>query len=116
MDDIIIWSANINDYVANVSTIMEALRKVCLYCNEKKTVLFAKKIDFLGHTISTDGISADKSKLAKILKWLQPQSASNVCAFLGLIQYLAIFLPNLANYTNILTLLTTKEAKKVFPR
>ena len=39
----------------------------------------------------------------------------NVWGFLGLTQYLAIFLPALAEHTSILTPLTTKESNWEFP-
>ena len=38
-----------------------------------------------------------------------------MCAFLGLVRYLAPFLPNLADFTNTLTPFTTKAAGKLFP-
>ena len=42
-------------------------------------------------------------------------TATNVRGFLGLTQYITTFLPALAKYTSILTLLTTKECDWVFP-
>jgi hypothetical protein len=42
-------------------------------------------------------------------------SATDVRSFLGLVRYLATFLPKLADHTTILMPLTTKEAKKSFP-
>jgi len=38
-----------------------------------------------------------------------------VRSFLGLVRYIAVFLPNLADHTVILTPLTTKESRKLFP-
>ncbi|TFK79046.1 hypothetical protein K466DRAFT_461341, partial [Polyporus arcularius HHB13444] len=39
----------------------------------------------------------------------------DVRSFLGLVRYLASFLPRLAKYTAVLTPLTTKEAERDFP-
>ncbi|KIM74220.1 hypothetical protein PILCRDRAFT_80256, partial [Piloderma croceum F 1598] len=36
-------------------------------------------------------------------------------SFLGLVRYMSIFLPKLADFTSVLMLLTTKEACKEFP-
>jgi hypothetical protein len=40
---------------------------------------------------------------------------TDVCAFLGLVQYVAAFLPKLADHSTILTPLMTKESQKNFP-
>ena len=41
-------------------------------------------------------------------------TATNVRGFLGLTRYVAAFLPALAEYTSVLTPLTTKECNRVF--
>jgi hypothetical protein len=49
------------------------------------------------------------------LQWPVPKLATDVRSFLGLVWYLAAFLPRLADHTKTLTPLTTKEAQKDFP-
>ena len=44
-----------------------------------------------------------------------PQCTKDVHRFLGLVQYLAAFLPRLADYRTVLTPLTTKEVQKEWP-
>jgi RNase H-like domain found in reverse transcriptase len=72
-------------------------------------------VNFLGHRISEHGIEADSSKVEKIMSWPIPKSATQARSFIGLIRYLAAFLPNLAEHTVVLTTLTTKAAEKSFP-
>ena len=55
------------------------------------------------------------SKVDKILHWPIPQNTTDVCSFLGLICYISLFLPKLADFTLVLTPLTMKEAKHNFP-
>jgi len=69
----------------------------------------------LGHHISAHGIEPQSSKVDKILNWPVPKSASDVRSYLGLVWYIADFLPKLADFTTVLTPLTTKEAKRNFP-
>lgn len=94
---------------------MAALQKVKLYCNPAKCQFYLFELDFLGHHISVRGIEPHSSKIDKVLHWPTPKNATNVQAFLGLVRYMATFLPKLANHTTILTPLTTKEAQKHFP-
>lgn len=94
---------------------MKALRDARLYCNSKKCKFYQTELDFLGHHISERGIEANSSKVDRVLQWPVPKSATDVRAFLGLVRYIAIFLPKLADHTVILTPLTTKESRKDFP-
>ena len=86
-----------------------------LYCNKKKTKLFCFRVNFLGHTISQDGIEADEKKAKKIENWPVPTTATETRAFLGLVRYLNAFLPKLAVQSDILSVFTTKDAEKKFP-
>jgi hypothetical protein len=111
LDDIIIWSNIIAEHIKHINTVMKAR----LYCNLNKYKFFQEEVDFLGHHISQRGIKLNSSKIDKVLNWPIPKSATNVRGFLGLICYVSVFLPNLADHTCILTPLTTKDAKKLFP-
>ncbi|RDB23650.1 Transposon Tf2-9 polyprotein [Hypsizygus marmoreus] len=115
LDDVIIWSSSVEEHKINVSLILQALRSANLFCSMKKSVLFTTELDFLGHHISSRGIEADASKVERIINWPRPRSAKDVRRFLGLVRYIAIFLPALAEFTSILTPLTRKECNTFFP-
>jgi hypothetical protein len=78
MDDIIIWSDNMEEHVKNIIMVMDALQKAKLYLNAKKTKLFCDKVKFLGHKISIQGIQADDSKIECILEWPCPKMVTDV--------------------------------------
>ena len=115
MDNIIIWSQNIQEHKCNIKTVMGALREAELLCSPKKTSLFLEEVDFLGHWISMCGIKVDPGKFEKILNWRSPPSAKEVCSFLGLMRYISTFLPKLTECTSVLTLLTSKSCDVLFP-
>ena len=110
LHDIVIWLNSIEEHEKNVSTILQALCNTHLYVNPEKMHLFCLEIDFLGHHISMCGIEVDAKKADHIVTWPQPKTATDVCAFLGLVRYLSAFLPSLTEHTGILTELTTKES------
>jgi Reverse transcriptase (RNA-dependent DNA polymerase) len=62
LDDVIIWSNNVEEHVQNIHTILEVLERAKLYCNPKKTRLFCSEVHSLGHQISTCGIEPDEGK------------------------------------------------------
>ena len=79
-----------------------------------KCCFFLTELDFLGHHILAQGVEPQSSKCNKIINWPTPVSATDVCSFLGLVQYIAIFLSKLTDCTVILTPLTTKAVHKDF--
>ena len=115
MDDIVIWSCTIEEHTKNITTILQALLDHKLYLNLKKSKLFCSEICFLGHRISAKGVEADEGKADHITNWPVPSCAKHVRSFLGLVRYLAAFLPNLAHHTTILDELTMKDCNKTFP-
>ena len=78
LDDIIIWSQDIEEHMRNMHTILNALKEAKLYINCKKTELFCYKVNFLGHKISQNGIEADGKKFERILEWPTPKSTTGV--------------------------------------
>ena len=63
-------------------------------------------MDCLGHIILDRGIHADTDKMQKIRDWQQPCNYHDIQRFLGLMQYLAHFLPDITAYTMPLSLCT----------
>ena len=115
LDDIVIWSNSLEEHERNVQDVLDALRLSNLYCSVKKSALFCREIDLLGHHISARGIEADAKKVDRIVNWPVPKTSTEVRAFLGLVRYVADFLPKLADHTSILTPLTHKSADLEFP-
>ena len=85
LDDIIIWSLNIEEHEENVCTILQALKDAKLFVNPKKTKLFCVEVEFLGHKVSAAGIQAGESKAQAVLDWPRPTSGHEVQQFLGLV-------------------------------
>jgi hypothetical protein len=115
LDNILIWSENIAEHTKHIDMVMAALHRARLYCNPDKCNFYLQELDFLGHHISVRGIEPQTSKIDRITNWLIPKSATDVRAFLGLVQYISAFLPQLADHTSILIPLTNKECCRNFP-
>ena len=94
---------------------MDVLHAARLWVNPDETHLFCTEINFLGHHISTHGIEANNKKVDRILNWPQPKTASEVRGLLGLVRYIAAFLPSLADHSGVLSELTMKESERKFP-
>ena len=52
-----------------------------------KCEFWLKKVSFLGHIVSKEGIRVDPRKIEVILEWKPPRSVTEVRSFLGLVGY-----------------------------
>jgi hypothetical protein len=70
-----------------------------------------KKVPFLGHIISVEGIAVDPSKVQEVLDWKSPRSVTQIRSFLELAEYYHRFIPNFFKIAKPMTKLLEKEAK-----
>jgi hypothetical protein len=63
-----------------------------LYPKFSKCEFWLMQVTFLGHVISTGGVSVDPSKVRDILNWKPPTNISKICSFLGLAGYYRRFI------------------------
>ena len=70
-----------------------------LKLNKTKCQMRKQSIVFLVHLISPEGIKIDPSKTEAITKMLLPRSVNELQRFLGMVNYLGKFIPNLAEHT-----------------
>lgn len=63
-------------------------------------------MDCLGHLIDDKGLHASSDKMEKVRGWRTPRDYTDVQRFLGLVQYLAQFMPDVSAYTGPLAEIT----------
>ena len=64
---------------------------------------FSDKTDCLGHVIDDNDIHAKLDKMWQIREWRVPLNYNEVQKFLGLVQYLALYMPDIMVYTILLS-------------
>jgi hypothetical protein len=60
-------------------------------------------MDCLGHLIDDLGLHADSDKMKSVCKWPHLQDYNDVQKFLGMINYLSQFMPDMSAYTSLLS-------------
>ena len=113
-DDIIIWGADDNELKLRTIEVFKSIRKYGLKLNQKKCFFHLTELKFLGHLITENGIQPDNSKTEAIVKMNYPQNVKELQRFLGSINYLGKFIPNLSDKTFNLRKLLQKNVKYVF--
>ena len=69
----------------------------------------ASEVTFLGHVLSAEGVKSDPEKVRAIRDMEIPSSKVELQRFLGMVDYLGKFLPNLAEETAPFRILLKKE-------
>jgi hypothetical protein len=79
-----------------------------------KCEFWLTKVQFLGHMVSSKGISVDPSKVQEVLDWKPPRIVHQVQSFLGLAGYYRRFILNFSKIDKPNTDLLKKEEKFVW--
>lgn len=82
--------------------------------NDSKCIYGVTELKFLGHILSADGVKPDTDKLESIRNFREPKTAEETRSFLGLVNYVGKFIPNLATLTDPLRQLTKQKQKFVW--
>jgi hypothetical protein len=89
------------------------LRDKQLYTKFSKCEFWLKKVPFLGHVLSEDGISIDPTKVQGVLDWKAPTMVFEVWSFLGLASYYHHFIPDFSKIAKPMTQLLHKDVNFV---
>ena len=108
-DDIVIWEKTLAEHDNRLRRVLLKVRESGLKLNKNKCQFCKNSIVFLGHIISSEGIRVDPSKTDAITKMSVPQSLTELQRFLGMLKYLAKFIPNFAEVNARLRVLLKKD-------
>ena len=97
LDDIFVYSGTLEDHEQHLRIVFNELEKANFYLEQEKCNLYAEKLDCLGHVIDHKGIHADRDKMSWIHSWRMPRSLNEVQQFVGLVEYLAQFMPEVVH-------------------
>jgi hypothetical protein len=103
IDDIFICTFTVKDMEEALEYVFQTLKKEKLYISPKKFFPYLKEVDCLGVMVDAEGIHADQDKMSRVREWPTPRSYPEVQRFLGMIEYIARFLPNVAAFTTPLS-------------
>lgn len=93
-DDILIFSKSMEEHIAHLKIVLQLLQEHQLSAKLSKCVFVVPQIDYLGHSISGNGVSTDSSKIVVLADWPIPTTVTQLRAFLGLCGYYRRFVKN----------------------
>ena len=111
LQDDIIYASNQEEHDTMLTEVLNRIHQSGLKLNKSKCVFSAAEISFLGHIISVDGLKVDPGKCDAIINMPMPNNKTELQRFLGMINYVGKFIPNLSNITQPLRVLLEKEVE-----
>ena len=103
LDDIFIFSNSIEEHESHLHKIFDVLRAQSLYLSAPKVDLYSNRMDCLGHRIDDQGLHADSDKMKTIRNWPRPRDYNDIQKFLGMVNYLSQFMPDVSAFTSPLS-------------
>lgn len=103
LDDVFIYSDTFEEHEKLLAYVLRRLGEERLFISAKKLDIYSPSMDCLGHKIDDEGLHSDADKMARIRDWPVPSSYKDIQRFLGLVQYLQHFMPDVSAYASILS-------------
>ncbi|EKV17510.1 hypothetical protein PDIP_31580 [Penicillium digitatum Pd1] len=109
VDDILIYSENVEDHQRQVREVLRRLQKAGLQVALSKSEFSVKETRFLGFIVSTDGIAVDPEKIRVVQSWTIPTTVKGIQSFLGFCNFYRRFIQGYSAISKPLHRLTRQD-------
>ena len=106
LDDILIFSRNLDEHWQHLRWALDQLRKAKLYGRLHKCEFLKDQVEYLGFEVGPRGVQASPGKVRAIIEWPRPKSVHDVRSFLGLASYYRRFVRGFSEMARPLTQMT----------
>jgi len=103
------YESAVEDHNNNLLVLLERYRENNIKLKTKKLQLRKQEVPYNGHLLTPDGLKPDSNKVKAILEMPTPTEKQSLQRLLGMITYLAKFLPNLSGATEPLRRLLDRD-------
>jgi transposase InsO family protein len=108
LDDCLVFSKTFEEHIIRLSDVLDRIRNACLKLKPGKCHLVQDQVTYLGHILSSDGITPNKENVEKIIQWQRPTKVKQVQSFLGMANYYRRFISDYSSHVRPLIDLTKK--------
>ncbi|XP_023806890.1 uncharacterized protein K02A2.6-like isoform X1 [Oryzias latipes] len=107
--DILVWGKTQEEHDVWLHALLEKAQKAGITLNIDKCEFTCHTVRFLGHVISAAGVEPDPEKTSAVQEMSTPTNVSELRSFLGMVNQLGRFIPNLAEKDKVLRDLLSKK-------
>ena len=108
-DDMVIFGVDQQDHDTNLINLLNVCQKEGLVLNSKKLKLQRERVTFFGAEYSAQGMHPDPKKVQGITEMTAPTDKQQLQSFLGMVNYMGTFIPNLSHHTEPLRAMLKKD-------
>ena len=109
LDDILLSSSDIDTHFDYLELLLQRLKEANLKLTPKKTKLFRSELEFVGVTISKDGIRVNDKRIKAINQIKEPTTKRELQKVLGVFNWNRRWIPNYAAIAKPLYILLRKD-------
>src|SRR6266542_3526234 len=102
LDDVIIYSNNLNEYKRHIKAVLEKIKKANLKLKPSKCQWFQIELKFVGHLVERNGIRPDPQNVKKIKNAEVSKNTTELRRFLGMAQYYRQYINRYADLAGLL--------------
>ena len=95
-DDLLVYGTDDDEHDRNLLALLEKCHEVGLTLNLNKLKFKCKTVPFFGNVVTNEGIKPDPSKVQAIKNWPVPTCLKELQSFLGVVNFLNKFIPQLS--------------------
>ena len=108
-DDIMIHGQDNSEHDKHLLQVLNKCHEIGLKLNPDKCEFGQESVNFYGNVVSDQGLRPDPKKVNVIVKMPPPQNKTELASFLGMCNYLSIYVPRLSDVTSTLHELNKKN-------
>ena len=98
MDDALVTGKSFAEQLAHLYSVFQRLRTAGLKLALEKCFLFKRKLKYLGHVMSEEGIATDPEKIDAVKSWPKAANAKELRSFIKFCSYCRRFI---AGFTHV---------------
>uniref|UniRef100_A0A8C5BVU7 Gypsy retrotransposon integrase-like protein 1 n=1 Tax=Gadus morhua TaxID=8049 RepID=A0A8C5BVU7_GADMO len=110
LDDIVVFSSSVSQHLQRLEVVLSRLQREGLKVKLEKCAFFKREVRYLGHIISSRGVSTDPAKIEAVAEWQRPCHVSELRSFLGFASYYRRFVEGFAKLAGPLHKLGAEHA------
>jgi hypothetical protein len=111
IDDILVYSTTFEQHLERLEEVLLRILNAGLKLKAIKCHVFQRKVEFLDHIVSADGIEVQQSKVSAVLDWPRPTNLHELRSFVGFCSYYRRIVQGFANLAFALHTLMRKNVK-----
>ena len=97
LNNVIVFGRTFEEHIVRLHQVLTRLRDANLKLSSSKCKLYLHQVEYLGHSVSANGMATDPKKVEAIGKWPTPKSAKEVRRFDCLCSYYRRFVRGFAD-------------------